>query len=231
MKLLRLRYVLPVLALVGAAYAIYYSIVIAHTVPPEPNQLAMPAESPYPSTVAGSALVEANTRNVAVASFESGVVDQVPIVEGQWIAAGEPVFVLDRRLALSALRDAEQDAATAVAQVEEAKAILADRDDQYRRVRALESGITVTEDRLMRAQFALQAARTAVAVAEAQAKAAASRVETARVSLDRLTVRAPVAGRVLKVSVRPGEFVAPGGSSRPARAAWRRSAAARSRAD
>lgn len=210
-----LRYVLPILGVAGFGYAVLYTTVIAKPEPTPPNLLAMPAESRFPATVSGSGLVEANTRNVAVSSFESGVVTQVPVVEGQQVAAGEPLFVLDRRLAAAQLAQAERDAATAAARVSEAEATLADREDQYRRVKGLERGITVTEDRQMRAMFAVSIGRALLEAAKAEAAATAARVETARVTLDRLTVRAPVAGRVLKVHVRPGEYVAPGVSADP----------------
>lgn len=215
MRLPPLRVVLPLLAIAGLGYAILYSTVLAHPDPPQPNQLAMPAESPYPATVSGSGLVEANTRNVAVSSFESGVVAAVNVVEGQEVRAGEPLFSLDRRLAVAQLAQAERDVVTADARVREAEALIADRQDQYDRVKGLRAGVTVTEDRLMRARFALQIARAAQISAKAQADAATAQVETARVTLDRLTVRAPVSGRVLKVNIRPGEYIAPGSSADP----------------
>lgn len=215
MKLPPLKYVLPLLGIAGLGYAILFTTVLARPDPPQPNQLAMPAESPYPATVSGSGLVEANTRNVAVSSFESGVVVEVDVVEGERVVAGEPLFSLDRRLAAAQLAQAERDRDATEAQIREAEALLADREDQYRRVKGLERGVTVTEDRLMRAQFALQIARAAQISTKAQAEAAAAKVETARVALDRLTVRAPVSGRVLKVHIRPGEYIAPGSSADP----------------
>lgn len=47
-----------------------------------------------------------------------------------------------------------------------------------------------------------------VEVARAQVESAQARVDAAQVELDRHTVTAPVGGEVLKVNVRPGEFVA-----------------------
>ncbi len=46
--------------------------------------------------------------------------------------------------------------------------------------------------------------------ARAEAGTAGARVKAAETEIDRMTVRAPVAGRVLQVKIRPGEF-APGG--------------------
>jgi multidrug efflux pump subunit AcrA (membrane-fusion protein) len=68
------RFVLPALAFAGIAYAVYYTAVLARREPPAPSQLALPAENPYPATVSGSGLIEANTRNIAIGSFVSGIV-------------------------------------------------------------------------------------------------------------------------------------------------------------
>lgn len=46
-----------------------------------------------------------------------------------------------------------------------------------------------------------------VAVAEAEAARARSLVEQAKVELERLEVRSPIAGEILQVNVRPGEYV------------------------
>ena len=185
------RLALPVLAAAGVAYALYYTTVLARREPPAPTQLALPAENPYPAAVSGSGLIEANTRNIAVGSFVSGIVAAVPVIEGQWVSAGEPLFVLVRRLA-------------------EAEAELADFEDQVRRAERLSPGVSISQDRLARAQFAFQTARAKVEAARASAEVARERVGSAQVTLNRLTVRAPVEGRVLKVNVRVGEFVSAG---------------------
>lgn len=51
-----------------------------------------------------------------------------------------------------------------------------------------------------------------IRIAEAERDAAAARVRAAQVALDLRTVRAPVAGTVLRVELRPGEHVVAGGT-------------------
>lgn len=202
-----MRRLLPAIAFAGAAYAVYYSTVVARREPPPSNQLAMPAENPFPAAVSGSGLVEANSRNIAVGSFVSGVVVEVPVAEGQWVKANQPLFVLDRRLAEADLAVAEREQVAAQARIAEAEAALADQTDQLRRVERLQSGVSVSEDRKARVQFAHRAAQTLVEAARAEAETARARVRAAHVTLDRLTVRAPIDGRVLKINVRAGEYV------------------------
>ncbi|MCU0894658.1 MAG: HlyD family efflux transporter periplasmic adaptor subunit [Rhodospirillales bacterium] len=207
---------LPVVAAAGIAYAIAFSTLSGEREAPPANQLALPAESRYAATVAGSGLIEANTRNIAVGSFLSGIVVEVPVNEGDRVSKGQPLFVQDSRQAEADVVTAEQQRAAAVAEVAEAEALLADRLDQFRRREKLERGIVLSEDAWARLRFAVDAGKAAVAAAKTRVDVAAAQEQAARVTLDRLTVRAPVDGRILKVNIRPGEFISAGESATPA---------------
>lgn len=202
-----LRIALPVLAVAGFGYALLYTTVLANKEPPRSQPLAMPAESPYAATISASGLVEASSRNIEVGSFRSGVVVRVPVVEGDRVLAGDPLFELDRRVAEADLKVAESELATAETRVAEAGVALADQQDQLRRAERLEAGYVVSKDRLMRLRFAKQAAEATLDAARAEVDAARARRAAAAVTVDQLTVRAPIDGRVLKVNVRPGAFV------------------------
>ncbi len=207
---------LPVVAAAGIAYAVAFSTLSGEREAPPANQLALPAESRYAATVAGSGLIEANTRNIAVGSFLSGIVVEVPVNEGDRVSKGQPLFVQDSRQAEADVVTAEQQRAAAVAEVAEAEALLADRLDQFRRREKLERGIVLSEDAWARLRFAVDAGKAAVAAAKTRVDVAAAQEQAARVTLDRLTVRAPVDGRILKVNIRPGEFISAGESATPA---------------
>ena len=137
------------------------------------------------------------------------------------------------RAALDALvrgaRRQELAASTADAQAAEARA--AASQDALRRTRALVTQGAVTDDAAAQAAFTAeadaaqaaaarqrasltQAGARAEAVTEAQARlaAASARADEARVRLEQRTVRAPVAGEVLQILVRPGEYQQPGGA-------------------
>lgn len=210
MKGVLTRIVVPLVAVAGIAYAVAFSTLSDDREPPAPNQLAMPAESGFAETVAGSGLIEANTRNIAVGSFLSGIVAEVPVVEGETVEKGAPLFVIDQRAAEAELAVAAQQRAAAEAGVVEAESALADSLDQLRRREKLELGFTLSEDALARLRFAADAGRAAVAAAQSRVAVAAAEEDSARVILDRLTVRAPVTGRILKVNIRPGEFITAG---------------------
>ena len=96
---------------------------------------------------------------------------------------------------------------TTQARVAAAAADLADQEDQLQRSEKLKTGIVISEDRLMRSRFAVRTARARLEAARAEVETALARVQSAEVTLERLTVRAPVAGLILKVNIRVGEFV------------------------
>jgi HlyD family secretion protein len=212
-KLLRL--VLPVLAVAGFAYAIFFTVVLARKEPPQSQPLAMPAESRFLATISASGLIEASSRNIEVGSFLSGIVEKVAVTEGDRVKAGDVLFVVDRRAAAAELRVAERELATAELRAAEAAVAVADQADQLRRAERLSPGVVVSEDRLIRRRFADQAARAALEAARAEVEAAKARRDAAAVTLDRHSVRAPIDGRVLKVNVRAGAFVSAGANQDP----------------
>lgn len=173
------RYVLPCLGACGLIYASYYTLAQANTPEVPPQQLNLPLASKFDHAISGSGLIEANTRNITVGTHVAGIVDKVLVTEGDLVKAGAPLFQLDER--------------TARSEVAVRQAILADQQDQLRRAQNLVSGVSISTDRVARLNFAMQTAQ--------------AQLEAAQVALAKLTVTAPVEGRILKVGVRPGAFV------------------------
>jgi len=201
------RYVLPLLGACGLLYASYFTVAQAN--PPEapPQQLNLPLSSPYEGAISGSGLIEANTRNIVVGSPVAGIVGTLMVTEGDAVKAGAPLFVLDDRTAQAdvVVREAELESAQALltaAQIQNA-----DQKDQWQRVANLTPGVNVTTDRVERLSFAARESAAQVVIAEAAVATAKARLEAAQVTLAKLTVTAPVDGRILKVTLRPGAFV------------------------
>lgn len=205
------RYVIPALGLLGLVFAVLFTTTFGNAKPPPPNQLTLPPSTPYLATVSGTGLVEANTRNIEVGSHLSGIVERVLVTEGQEVEAGVALFVLDQQAALVETTLREREVQTAQARLVSARVAVEDEEDQLRRVESMKAGLSVSIDQLQRRRFALKRARAAAEQAQAELQSARAALDAARVSEERLTVRAPVAGRILKVRVRPGEFVSAGG--------------------
>lgn len=201
------RVIVPAIALCGLFYASYFTLAQANAPEAPPQQLNLPPSSTYAKAISGSGLIEANTRNIAVGSPVAALVQAVLVTEGDMVAAGAPLFQLDDRTAKAEVlvRQAERDSAKA--QLAETKALRADQQDQLQRARNLTRGVSVTTDRIERLQFALSQAEARIGTAEAAIATAIARLQAAEVALTRLTVTAPVAGRILKTNIRPGTFV------------------------
>jgi len=202
------RYILPALGVLGLGAGIVFSMTYGSPQAPQPNQLTLPPSAPFDDTISGTGLVEASSRNIEIGSFASGVVTKVNVKEGDRVAAGDVLFVIDERAAKAELELRNHEVQTAQAAINNARAQLDDVEDQRRRAEQLTVGKSVSVEELQRRRFAVKRAIAALSVAQGEYESAKSAVEVANVTLSRLSVAAPVAGRILKVRVRPGEFVA-----------------------
>lgn len=246
------KYVLPLIALMGVAFAIYTVRASQKELPPA-QPVAPPPTSDFRQQIAGAGLVEAQTENIQISSVVPGVVEKVYVKVGDQVKAGQPLFSVETRdLAAqllsreAAVRAAEarltklrqsprpEDIPPAQAKLEEAKANLADREDQLRRLRVLRERNAVGEDEFNRAVFAVDVAKAQVQgaqadldrikagtwapeiqIAQADLDSAKAEVEALKIEWERRTVRAPVDGKILQVKIRQGEYAQTGILSQP----------------
>lgn len=202
-----LRYFIPLLAIIGLISAIVFTQVHGKAEDAAPNQLSAPPETPYENTVSGLGIVEANSRNIEVGSFLSGIVENVYVKEGDKVNEKDPLFALDSRQAKAEVDILEKEVQSALAQISVAKAELADRRDQLNRSSKLKVGTTVSEGRLQQQKFAVDSAKAAVTQAEANYKSMQARLDQAQITLDQHTVHAPISARILKTNINPGEYI------------------------
>jgi HlyD family secretion protein len=201
------RILVPMIGVGGIAFAIYYSLTVANAPQRPPQQLNLPPSSSYARAISGSGLIESNSRNITVGSTSSGIVRDLLVTEGDTVAAGAPLFRLDNRTALADIAVAESQLAAAKAKVQEAESSLADQKDQLQRGENLKAGISISTDRLVRLRYAVRMADAQLANAKAGVGTADAQLFAAKVTLEKLTVTAPIAGKILKVSLRPGQYV------------------------
>ena len=133
----------------------------------------------------------------AVGAKIIGRVVELPVDEGDTIAAGAIIAVLDSEDLQASVRLAE-------ASLNEARARLADAEREFARQADL------VEDRLT-SQALYDAALTQREVALAQVGTAEARLNSAQATLDYTVVRAPIDGVVIERNIEMGEMVAPGG--------------------
>ena len=211
---MKLTQVLPAAAVLGLLLATLAAF-RSNTKKPASIPVAQPAEAPYTSYIGGSGIIEASNQNISIGTSLAGIVKTVAVKVGDRAKAGQPLFQIDDRELRAELLQREAALAKAEAAVQEAIASQADSRSQYDLVRNNPDARAVSVDDVQKRKNALALADAKVFSAQVAVQAAQADLASTRSSLERLTVRAPMAGEVLQVNVRPGEYAATGALSTP----------------
>lgn len=185
---------LPVIAACMLLYALIFAF--GHKSTPAAQPTLPPPSSPYQDRVAGIGLVEPQSENIDIGTHLPGVVTTIHAHVGDKVKQGDALFTIDDRQT-----KAELDLAKA--QLESAKVQAADARHQLSLYEKVSDKRAISNDELSQRRFAAQLADTRVKEAQAQ-------VLVLSTQLDRLTVKAPMDGQVLKINIRPGEYAVAG---------------------
>lgn len=172
--------------------------------------VAAPPAKPFAHVVSGAGLIEAASENIAVGTPLPGVVEGVFVKAGQQVAAGEPLFALDQRQVAAEIAARAAAIEVARTRIAELQALEREAQDQLAKVRDLPDARAVSREEIVRREIAVQAAGARVKVAQAALVQAQAELAAARTEKSRLTVRTPIAGEVLQLNLRVGEFASPG---------------------
>jgi HlyD family secretion protein len=213
------RQILPVVALIGVAIAVWLIFVglpdRSTNEPDEqpPKAVGDLADAPR---VAGAGIVEPASEVIDIGSALSGLVTDVQVRPGDRVAKGAVLFTVDARAARAQLAQSDAAISEARAAIAEASAAQKTAREQLALYRQLADPAAVSRAEVIRAEGEEAAATSRLGLARARLAAAQAASAAARTEIDRLVVRAPIAGEILAVNIRPGEFVATqGGSSQP----------------
>ncbi len=208
------KYVLPVLALFGVLFGVFMVRVGARKQPVAPA-VVRPSYAEYRSEVAGAGIFESSTENIAVATPVPGVVTGLSVKVGDEVKAGQPLFKLDdRNLQASLLvQTAAIDSARAKLKVQQAS--LADLQNQLKFWQSVADTRAVSREELDRKKFGEQVGEAQLESSKAEVAAAEAQHRAVQIDIDRLTVTAPVDGRVLQVNLRLGEYAQAGPVASP----------------
>ncbi len=179
------------LALLGVVSAFALMVRLRAEKPVLPPPVPPPAK-PYATAVAGSGIVEASRENTAIGVPAPGLVQRVCVKVWDRVEPGQPVLQLDDR-------DLRAQLVAQEAAVDVAGASLRRLEDQLARLRAVKDPRAVSTEEV-------RTRENDVAVAKAQLDAARAQVSATRLLIDRMTVRAPIAGTILQVNTREGEY-------------------------
>lgn len=203
------RYLIPFLALIGIIGGISFALRSAredHVTLP----VAAPASSPYGNFIAGAGIVEANSENIAIGTPVGGVVSHIFVKVGDQVTEDAPLFELDGRELKAELALAENKLTVAEASVAEAEATLKDLNNQLEIAEELANRAAGSRFDRDRRKYAVSVGTAKLASSKAQVQAARAEVARSKTQLERLTVRAPITGEILKVNLRLGEFAPTG---------------------
>jgi HlyD family secretion protein len=188
-----------------------------------------PPRAIFDERVAAVGLVESRSENISIASHLPGVVERVFVKVGQEVKAGDPLVKLDTRALEAARAERESDVAsrqaaavTATARARHARAELAEAQRNLRFAESVSDSRSISAEELTRRRSAVEIAEADAQAADAEVAAAGTSIKAAEAAskavetdLERSVVNAPIAGRVLQVRIRPGEFAPAGPSAEP----------------
>lgn len=183
----------------AAIGALGFAILVIDQPEAASSQPAIPppsASEALGASVAAVGIIEPSSETIDIATELSGVVRQVYVRPGENVDAGAALFRLDTRAIEAELNAARASLAVAQIAARDARAQLALYDN-------LPDPRAASANERDRARFAADRA-------DADAGLARARVRQLEVDLARHTTRAPIAGEVLRVNVRPGEFAQAG---------------------
>lgn len=187
------------IALAGIAIAAIVAFEGTSPVTLEGGAPAVP-QVPFDSWVAGTGTIEARGGNISIGTPISGIVMEIHVEVGDRVEAGQPLFKIDDR-------DLEAEILTAKAQVEEAAAALLKPQHQLETKQRLHR-----QDATAISAQDLRDLEDQVALAKASLQLAKAKADELEKEIDYHTVRAPVAGSILQLKMRLGEYVEASGA-------------------
>ncbi|ESQ88954.1 hypothetical protein ABAC460_14330 [Asticcacaulis sp. AC460] len=191
--------ILPVLAAAGLGFALYS--VLWRPAEAVSAPASAPPATPAQGAIAGIGVVEPRSEFLNLGVELPGVVRQVFVQVGDTVVKGQPLFALDQR-------EVDAEIATLSAAIASADISAADAKAAYELIRSVDDPRAVSKDEVDRRRFAADLAAARTGELRAQLAAAQTRKR-------RLTVTAPIDGRILALNARPGEYALAGALPEP----------------
>jgi len=208
------RWIIPVIAAFALTLGIF-SVVRSQPRREETTPPVQPPASDFAHNVAAVGLIETSTENITIGSHLPGVVEKVFVTVGDSVRVGAPLFKIDDRNLQAQLVQAEAAEHVAEAQVSVASAAVEDLRLQLKFAEDVTDPRAISAEEVTRRRSAVQTAKAKLSEAEAVVGAARAQIAMVKTELQRSVVTSPVAGEVLQVKIRAGEFAVAGATSTP----------------
>jgi len=193
------RWKLPYVALIGLVFtlvAVFGRAKSEVKVPP-----VVPPKGEYYKNIAGIGIVEPKSELISIGVELAGVVRAVHIKVGDHVKKNDVLFTLDQR-------DIDAQIVILERSLDAARVQAADAGAQFAIVNGMKDKRAVAKDDFNRRKFGKE-------LAAARIEKIKARLSQAKITKERLAIKAPIDGTVLEVNVRPGEFAAAGVLSQP----------------
>jgi HlyD family secretion protein len=165
-----------------------------------------PPAKPYAQSLAGTGLLEALSENVSIGVPVPGLVNEVMVKVSDQVKEGDVLMKIDDRELKAQLITQKANVLVAKAAVDVKVANLDKVQDMLNRLNAVEDKRAISMDDLKNRTNDVLVAKADTESAKAQLLAAEAAVTASELLLERLIVKAPRAGSILQVNIRPGEF-------------------------
>ncbi len=150
------------------------------------------------SIVQAPGWVEASPYAVFASALIQGIVDEILVLEGDYVEAGQPIATLISEDNELALKTAKAKVSIRKGELRAAQTHMDERADEYNRKKPLVESGTLAEGPIERLRLRLLNDEAKVAVAKASVDAAIAEHAIAKLALDRCTVRSPIDGIVIE---------------------------------
>lgn len=169
---------------------------------PELAEPSLPvATSPFKNYIAGIGVTEPQSENIAIGTSLPGIITKVYVRVGQKVKVNDPLFKIDSRDAQARLASQRAKLAYAIAVARESK-------NQLKLYESVDDKRAISVEELTRR-------RDKAALDEANIDDAKAAVDVVTTEIERLTVKSPINGTILKVSARLGEYAPAGALAEP----------------
>lgn len=184
------KYFLPIIAILGAFFAVY-TVYFSSKKPPTAPIVFPPPKPPFKHFVAGSGLIESASENIDIGTPFNETITNIYVKAGDKVKKGEKLFKLNTLTLEARLEKAIKEKKLSCTQYQEAK-------KQLFFYESLKDKRAVSKSSFVDRLYAVKIAEDQVCQNEANIQIFQSEIE-------RSMIRAPMDGEVLKVSAKPGE--------------------------
>lgn len=181
---------LPLLGVIALVFACV--MVLNRPAKLKQNPIQMPPLSAFDNAIAGLGIVEPKSEVIAIGSDYPGIVYSVTVQPGQKVAKGQELFRLDTRELDAQIETIRASIYSAELQGKQAKGL-------WDMAQSVASSGAVSQEHLMTKEFDTRLSYSRV-------KELQGKIQEIKMRRDKMIIKAPIAGEVLSVSIRKGEF-------------------------